>query len=112
MRQELFAPAHLLETLESTRNDSSASRKHGGDPRGSRCWPRRSLPTHHSTFASKGPGGERATRGAIGACSVDHRGESWRTRSSATMKDATHVMAEAVLSEPRPAKDHESLTEP
>lgn len=31
---------------------------------------------------------------------------------SATMEDATHVMAEAVLSEPRPAKDHESLTEP
>ena len=79
--RSFFAPAHLLETLESTRNDSSAPREHGGDPRGSRCWPRRSLPTHRSTLASRGTDGERATRGAIGACSVGHRGESGRTRS-------------------------------
>ena len=30
---------------------------------------------------------------------------------SMTMEDATHVMAEAVLSDPCPAKDHESFTE-
>lgn len=54
--------------------------------------------------------GGRATRGAIGASSVGHQGESRRTRSSAAMEDATHVMAWAVLSEPCAARDHESFT--
>lgn len=111
MRQELFRPCSSLgDTLESTRNDSSASREHGGDPRGSRCWPRRSLPTHRSTLASRGNGrrasDERRHRGVLGR---PPRREHGGLVPSATMKDATHVMAGAVLSEPRTAKDHESF---
>jgi len=79
--RSFFAPAHLLETHSTYSDNSSASRKHGGDPGGSGCWPRRSLLTHRTTLASDGAGGGRATRGAIGACSVGHRGESGRTRS-------------------------------
>jgi hypothetical protein len=45
----------LLITWErQARNDSSVPRKHGGDPEGLRCWPRRSLLTHRTALASGG----------------------------------------------------------
>ena len=82
-----FSPL-LIPWERQARNDSSVPRKHGGNLGGLRGWPRRSLLTHRTALAPYGPGGERATRGAIGARSVDHRGESRRIRPSATMKDA------------------------
>jgi hypothetical protein len=82
-----FSPL-LIPWERQARIDSSAPRKHGGDPEGSRCWPRRSLLTHRKALASDGPGGGRATGDAIGARSVGHRGESSGTRSWGTMEDA------------------------
>lgn len=80
-RQELFAPAHLLETLEELgtihrhHESTGATPKDRGAGHGGL-----SSPTHRR-LRRAGPGGERATGGAIGACSVGHRGERGRTRS-------------------------------
>lgn len=105
-----FSPL-LIPWERQARNDSSAPREHEGDLGGTRCWPRRSLLTHRTALAPAGPGGERATRGAIGACSVDHRGESWRIRPSARWKMRNNEVAEACLSDPSPSVDHESANE-
>jgi hypothetical protein len=57
-RQELFAPAHRLGKSVLGIN-SSASREHGGDPGGLRCWPWRSLLDPSTGFA--GSNGWRAS---------------------------------------------------
>lgn len=75
-----FAPAHLfgdhtrgLGTIHRHHESMGATPEDRGAGRGGL-----SSPTQAFTPRS---GGERATRGAIGACSVGHRGESRRTRS-------------------------------
>jgi hypothetical protein len=84
--RSFFAPAHPLGTSGSERFIGTAKAR--GRPRRIAM-----LATEVSPHPSNGAraarsGGERATRGAIGACSVGHRGESRRIRPSATMKDA------------------------
>jgi hypothetical protein len=93
MRQELFRPCSSLGDTRKYSERFIGITKAWGRPQRIEVLAAEVSP--HPPFDARveGTDGERATRGAIGACSVGHRGESWRTRSSATMKDATHVMA-------------------
>ena len=77
-----FAPAHLLEntlealgTIHRHRESMGATPEDRGAGRGGLSTP------VHGRSRSVAAGGERATRGAIGACSVGQRGERRRTRS-------------------------------
>lgn len=70
----------LIPWERQARNDSSVPRKHGGDPEGLRCWPRRSLLTHRTALASGG------------------RAESERREApSGRARSATEVRAEGLV---------------